>query len=460
MAVSGILPIINVADANGSPYVGAVLYVYEAGTTNYRAIYSDAALTVPMTNPLTGVNASDARGNFPRFFMAAGTYKLRAETSTGVLIPPEVDNIDTGTSAGSGALPIAGGGTGATTAAAARAALDVPSNSELADLADDIATFTEALQNIVSQPQGRLTPTSLTPVISSTVSAGTAVYYTPYNGNLCPVYDGVQFNLQEFAELTLALHANHVLNSIYDCFIINDGGTIRIVTGPAWSTITAGSGARGTGAGTTELTRQAGLWVNANAMATARNGATTYAVAAKCGTYVGSLYIDGTAGQITCNVASGQSRKWGVWNAYNRVPIVLLATDPTASWTSAPTTWRQSRADATNFAMGFAGLPESTIFAEFQQLLVTQTNNTTSQAQIGIGLNVTNALSGTKGEHFGNTNTASVIIFGASVVAKYNLPPTIGVNAFNTLEQAPSGTTNNTYAGTIDNMRLSVRWFG
>jgi hypothetical protein len=61
-----------------------------------------------------------------------------------------------------------------------------------------------------------------------------------------------------------------------------------------------------------------GILVNANAMATARNGATTYSVAANEGTYVGSLFMDGTNGQITCHTAYGQSRKWGIWNAYNR----------------------------------------------------------------------------------------------------------------------------------------------
>ena len=112
----------RLSNSNGSPVVGAILKIYEFGTTTFRAIYSDAALMIPMTNPLAGVNASNANGQFPCFYMAAGTYKLRAETSLGVLIW-EVDNLDTGTSAGSGALPLPRGGTGATTAAAARANL-------------------------------------------------------------------------------------------------------------------------------------------------------------------------------------------------------------------------------------------------------------------------------------------------------------------------------------------------
>jgi hypothetical protein len=159
MALSIIKPFVHVEDANGNPYVGAKLYVYLPGTTTLASIYSDSGLSVALANPLSGAYGSDAAGNFPRAYIAAGSYKLRAETSAGVLIW-EMDSIDTGLSAGSGALPIASGGTGGTTAAAARTNLDVPSNSELADLASDITDIQATLQNIVSAPQGRLTLTS------------------------------------------------------------------------------------------------------------------------------------------------------------------------------------------------------------------------------------------------------------------------------------------------------------
>jgi len=68
-------PYIHVEDANGNPYVGAKLYVYVPGTTTLAAIYADAALSVPLPNPLAGVTGSDAAGNFPRAYIAAGAYK-------------------------------------------------------------------------------------------------------------------------------------------------------------------------------------------------------------------------------------------------------------------------------------------------------------------------------------------------------------------------------------------------
>lgn len=461
MAVVGIKPFIHVSDSNGDPIVGAKLHVYEKNTTSYRNIYSDAALTTLMTNPLSGANASDASGNFPKFYMAAGEYKLRAVTSADVLIW-QMDDLDTGTSAGSGALPIASGGTAATTAAAARANLDVPSTSELTALSTQISTFTTALQGIINQPGGRLTLTSATPVISTGVTAGTAVYYTPYISTLVPIYDGSQFNLKVFSELTLTLAAQHTASNIFDCFIINDSGTIRIVTGPAWTTATAGSGARGTGAGTTELARLSGLWVNANAMATARNGATTYSVAANQGTYVGSLFIDGTNGQISCLPAYGQSRKWGVWNAYNRNRIYLKAGDSTATWTYNTNTIRAANGSSSNSIMIFSGLPE-----EYYSLRAgafrsgSTTTNQSVQGIVGIGYNSTTTFSGKVGRIDDTNSTASTIVFGNTIEGEYLAVPAIGINTITLNEQGGSGNTGTcTWTGTENYSILTASWMG
>lgn len=458
MAVSGIAPFVKVLDSNGDPIVGAVLKVYEATTTTPRAIYSDAALTVPMSNPLSGGNASNASGDFPRFYMAAGIYKLRAEVTLGGVLIWEYDNIDTGTSAGSGALPIANGGTGATTASAAIANLGAASTSDVTALAAQIATFTTSLQNIVSQPQGRLTPTSATPVILTGVTAGTAVYYTPYIGNLCPIYDGSQFNAKQFAELTLTLNSSYVLNSHYDCFIINDSGTIRIVTGPAWSTITAGAGARGTGAGTTELARLSGLLVNANAMATARNGSSTYSVDASKGTFVGSIYIDGTAGQITCHTAYGQSRKWAISNAYNRVPVYLKGGDGTSSWSYLTNTIRAARNDATNCIDVFQCLAEEQY--DFQTTAYVGgsiANNLVVKGSIGIGYNSTSAYSGRTGQCNITNSSGGTLVPNFSLNARYLAQPSLGYNRITALESG-LGADTATWNGTEAYMLLAAQW--
>jgi len=87
-------PFIQVVNANGKPYAGAKLYTYQAGTTTPLASYANSNLTTPHTNPVV----ADANGTFPAIYLQKQSYKLRLETSAGVLID-ETDNVDSTESA-------------------------------------------------------------------------------------------------------------------------------------------------------------------------------------------------------------------------------------------------------------------------------------------------------------------------------------------------------------------------
>lgn len=309
---------------------------------------------------------------------------------------------------------------------------------------------------IIPQPQGYLTLTSATPIITNDVSAATAVYYTPFTGNLVPVWNGVRFMPSVFAELTLSLSSSHSASSLYDVFVFSDSGTLRLVTGPVWSTSTAGSGARGTGAGTTQLSRTNGLWVNTVAM-TGRNGNATYSVGAGYGTYLGSLYIDGTNGQITCHRTYGQSRKWGVWNAYNRQQILLKAGDSTASWTYTTATIRAANNSTANSISVFAGLAEEAIEFHYNNKAVNSAAG--PNVRSGIGYNSTSAFSGFNGSRFITTNDLTTPDPPSIPPSRYIAPPGLGLNVATALEySAASGTT--TWYGTEANMLLTASWRG
>jgi hypothetical protein len=138
MATSVFTSYIPTTDA-GSILVGARVFICDVGTTNLKAIYSDTALSSGLTNPMQ----TDADGFHPQAYLS-GSYKIRIETGgtdtigSGTLVR-QWDNIDGGVPVGSGDLPIADGGTAASTAAAARTNLGVPSQTEVDDLSAELA---------------------------------------------------------------------------------------------------------------------------------------------------------------------------------------------------------------------------------------------------------------------------------------------------------------------------------
>ena len=68
-------------------------------------------------------------------------------------------------------------------------------------------------------PQGRLTLTSNTPVMTADATAQTSVYYTPFQGNILPIYDGANMDSYTFGQLTMSLNtSNQTSGNLYDLF--------------------------------------------------------------------------------------------------------------------------------------------------------------------------------------------------------------------------------------------------
>lgn len=128
-------------DSNGEMLAGSKLYFYLAGTSQATPeyVYSDSARNTPISQPVL----ADSAGRWPDIFMADETYDVVWKDSSGTTIDTFL-NVDPGLSSALGtgsALPISGGGTGATTAAAARTALGVPSQSQVTTISNDISTL-------------------------------------------------------------------------------------------------------------------------------------------------------------------------------------------------------------------------------------------------------------------------------------------------------------------------------
>lgn len=159
MAVRHQTPQVQALDLSGNPAPGAKLRFYDAGTTNPRTVYSDAALSIPYSQPI----AADSAGVWPPIFVGTGVYKVTIYSSADVLIAT-YDNIDPSLSTNAGALAIASGGTGATTAAGARSALGAASQDALDALDLRVADAESLLGN---------------PILAGSVTQAFAASFTP-----------------------------------------------------------------------------------------------------------------------------------------------------------------------------------------------------------------------------------------------------------------------------------------
>lgn len=333
-------------------------------------------------------------------------------------------------------------------------------NSTLASLEFSNGTGWVQVASPLSAPQGRLTPTSGVPIISSDVTAAASFFYTPYRGNLCPIYDGTAFTLYPFSELTMTLATQHTAGGIYDVFGFLDAGSMIVGTGPVWTTLTVGSGARGVGAGTTELQQVKGIWTNAVSI-TARNGATTYTVAANQGTYLGTMYMNtGSNGQVTCQVSYGQSRKFGIWNAYNQEDIQLRAGDATASWGYNTATVRASNGSANNSSTILIGLPTRIYNACNQYINTSSASLSVVAGQIGIGWNVTNAFSGYAGRGGVYVSAGTTVQGDFNVRGEYSLVAPIGLHTATMCEKNTNGNATSNFNGTEASMLMTNQWLG
>ena len=445
---------------------GAQLFFYAAGGSTKLDTYSDEARTVANANPI--VLNSAGYSTLP-IFLQDQAYKIVLAPSTDS-DPPSAPiwTFDDFKATDFSISPIWTPGSGSPNGSVAGtqgSAGVLPTvywdyTNSILYICTTTGTTTTAVwtavtaqnQTSVPPPQGYLTLTSGTPFITGNVVSGTSVYYALDQGNLIPIYNGASLVPTEFTELNLVLHTSHALNTIYDVFVFSDSGVPTIVTGPAWTTSTAGSGARGSGAATTELSRVKGIFTNAVQIA-GRNGTDTFTINANLATYVGTILIDGTAGQVTCHRAYGQSRKWGVWNAYNQRNIPLLVGDSTTSWTYSTGTIRQSNAAAGNKATIVVGLIDGPVRTTFNALART-INAAAAGAETGLGWNSTTAFTGSVGRAWdsfasndaGHTNTAIARII-----------PAIGAHNANCLE---FGNTGGTFYGTEDHMQMIVEVMG
>jgi hypothetical protein len=233
-------------------------------------------------------------------------------------------------------------------------------------------------------PGGRLTTVSGTPVpTTDQINVGT-LYYTPYVHNKIALYNGTRWVLYTFSELSQVSTdatkspAAAGASSVYDLFVWNDSGTLRLSRGPAWSSDTA----RGTGAGTTELQQQDGRWLNKVAI--------TNGPAALRGLYVGTVRTSSTS------LFHDQLQRRWLWNNFNRVDRPMKAVETTDTWTYSTATIRQVNGFGSNQLDFVRGFDEDSVIAETRAAVINSTS-TNRGVRTGIGVDSTTVISSTIG---------------------------------------------------------------
>ncbi|KAB2937404.1 hypothetical protein [Hyphomicrobium sp.] len=204
----------------------------------------------------------------------------------------------------------------------------------------------------IGPPQGRLTLTSGAPIMTSDVSAGTAIYYALYKGAYYPRFNGDRWSMRRFSELPLNLDGDsghtgyHQSGKLFDLLLDDTTGSPRLVSGPAWASDTTRSAA---------LTQTAaGFKVN-NASMLVRYGANsgdTAIVGAGLLTWVGTFRAsaDGQTAMVFLPnaAAGGTSNKLYLANAYNEEWLTAVCRDSADSWNENDDTWKDANQSASN----------------------------------------------------------------------------------------------------------------
>jgi hypothetical protein len=293
------------------------------------------------------------------------------------------------------------------------------------------------------RPGGRLTLSTGTPVMRSTVSGSTTIYYTPYASDMVPIFDGtnmIPMSVSEVSQSTTDATkspAAVAASKVYDVFVWNDSGTLRATRGPAWTNDTT----RGY-----SLTIVNGILLNASSI--------TNGPAASRGTYVGTVRSNAssTVDYIFGGSASGGSAAFfGVWNCYNRVATGTTVVDTSASYTYTAATVRQANGSAGNQISFVLGLNEDAVAVSYAAGGYT-TAVAGSFFQYGMGFDNTAAM----GRQPQIIYTGSAVIAQAGCTSADQWTPGVGVHVLSLNQVGDGAHANNMNSSSLDRLSAVV----
>ena len=296
----------------------------------------------------------------------------------------------------------------------------------------------------IVEPQGRITLTANTPVMTASATAQTTLRYDCYHGNNVPRFNGSTDILETIAscEVTTAMQntGTGVLNAngVFDVWWSSGANHICVATngaGGGWASDTGGSNtARGTGYSQLDRSTR-GFTTNKNALANCYNGTTNYgSISANQATYLGTIATDaGAAGSVSFTfgtaASGGGAGVHNVWNMYNRVQVVSTVTDNGVAYTYTTGTIRQARASTGNQVTFVSGLAEDGLTC-VDNARVDTVGVSSASGDFGCGLDSTTTF--LQQESLVFTNAASV--FRASFSVTTAVTPQVGLHVLSANE--------------------------
>jgi hypothetical protein len=357
-------------DNNGDPCTKCLLYSYASGTDTPQDTFTTAALSVANANPVVLDTAGRAT-----VYLSATTYKFILKSAAGSTI---------WTRDGVGA-----------------------------NLSASVASSDNATCG------GRITLTSGTAVTTSDVTAGTSVYFTPYKGNRCALYDGAStWTITSFSELSLSLGSD-AADTNYDLFLYLSGGNPTL-SRVAWTNGTTRA---------TNLALQNGVYV-LSSDTTKR--------------YLGTYRTTATIGQTEDSLT-----KRFVWNYYNRASRILHVAEATNSWTYTTSTFRQANNSTANQVAAVIGVAEIVV----PMALSAAVSNTSTGVAVaaGIGMDTTSNPTGGSSIGSGVTLLADLVVM---IYSLHTFTPTVGYHYFAWLEYSTATGTTTWYGDNSNGLLL------
>lgn len=216
---------------------------------------------------------------------------------------------------------------------------------------------------------GRLTLESGVPISTTDQTAKTTVYFTPYKGATIALYGSGMWSTLSFTETSLTVPSTTDTN--FDIFAYDNSGTLALEA-VDWTNDTTRA---------TALVLQDGIKV--------KTGETAKR-------YLGTGRTTGVSGQTQFTESSKL-----LWNYYNRLPVFLVADNKTGTWSYTTAAYRAAGGDTdvgdTRVEL-VSGVDD--LLTSAKVLATFRSGGTDSEANVGVGVNATNAnVSQIRNEH-------------------------------------------------------------